>query len=292
MDPELEVIDGTDPTPNSIPTPNIEPDLSGFEVVEEHQAGPSVEELAAQLEAIKQENEKLKQVSDLSTGMNQGFQTLAQQLQAQQGNQFDNLPNLPQTPQAQQQNFALPDKEVFEKEFMLNPYDAFQKMLAPVVGSQNAAISSQMSEMNKMISKNNAYMNESNKDILSKYGDEVSVYASRFTSQDPWGDAVKQVRTNHFQDIMNEKLELTKQEAYEKAKADLEAAKADLNKGPSSPVGGTNLGGMTNPQAAKVKITKAEMDKVKQMTIAKFGPDSGPETELQMYNYMKSNGML
>jgi hypothetical protein len=282
----------TDPTLETIPSTQIDPDIDMFDIVEDTPAGPTSEEIAAQLETLRKENEALKQVSDLSSGMQQGFQTLAQQLQAQQPNQYDNLPGLPAPVQEQTPNFALPNKEEFERDFLTNPYDAFSKFLAPVVGNQQHVMNSQMAEMNKMISKNNAYMSESNKEILTKYGDEVQTYASRLQSNDPWGDAVKQVRSNHFQDIMNEKLKTAEETAYEKAKAELEAATQNLQSTQASPVGSTNLGANTNPGATKVKITKAQMDKVKALTATKFGPNSGPEVELQMFNYMKDNGML
>ena len=291
MDPELTVIDE-----EFVPTPNVDlidnDDPNMFDVVDDSNE-PTAEDLRAQLEATKKEMELLKQSSDLSTGMQQGFQTLAQQLQAQKAPDYSNLPGLPNLPQNQNtQNFSLPDKETFEKEFFVNPYESLQKFLAPVISSQQATVSTQMAEMNKMVSKNNAYMNESNKDILSKYGDEVQVYASRLSGNDPWGDAIKQVRTNHFNDIMQETVKSAEQRAYEKAKADLEAAKANLTNNPGSPVGTSNLGGITNPQPSKIKVTKAQMDKVKQMTAAKFGPNSGAEVEMQMYEYMKNNGML
>lgn len=288
------LIETNEPEEILVPETGIEPDLGGFEVVEETTAGPTAEELAAQLEALRKEKELLEQSANLTTGMQEGFQTLAQQLQAQQGNKFDNLPGLPPAPNNMpQQNFALPDKETFEKEFFTNPYDSFQKMLAPVIGSQQATINNQMAEMNKMISKNNAYMNESNKEILNKYGDEVQVYASRLNSNDPWGDAIKQVTTNHFNDIMQEKIKATETSAYEKAMADLKAAQDKVDQVSSgSPVGSTNLGMATNPGSKKVRITKAEMQKVKDMTAMKFGPNSGAETELQMYNYMKENNLL
>ena len=99
---------------------------------------------------------------------------------------------------------------------------------------------------------------------------------------------------NHFNDIIAEKAKSAEEQAYEKAKADLEAAASNLaaSKNQPSPAGMTNLGTNTNPQPGKVRITKADMDKVKAMTAQKFGPNSGPEVELQMYNYMKDNGML
>lgn len=287
METELEVIDAPN---NFAPATNIEPDLNVFEIEDEANAGPSAEDLAAKYAAQEAELERLKQSASLSDGMTQGFQTLAQQLQAQKGNQFDNLPGLPQAPAQIQNQYAMPDKEAFEREFLTNPYDAFSKFLAPVVGNQQNAINSQMTEMNKMISKNNAYMNESNKDILSKYGEEVGAYASRLPGNDPWTDAVKQVRSNHFSDIMAEREKSIEQKMYEKAKADLLAEQNPTDQ--RSPVGSTNMGANTNPPAAKVKVTKAQMDKVKKMTTLKFGPDSGPEVELQMYNYLKDRNEL
>lgn len=273
------------------PDTHIEPDL--FQVEDEIDNGPTPEELTAQIAAQAAELERLKQSSDLSAGMTQGFQTLAQQLQASQGNQFDNLPNLPQAPaNVPAQQFNLPDKDSFEREFLSNPYESLQKFLAPVVGNQQQVVNTQMAEMNKMISKNNAYMNDANKDILTKYGDEVGVYASRLTGNDPWGEAVKQVRSNHFSDIMAEQQKTIEEKMYEKAKADLLAEQAAADQTAASPVGSTNLGTDTNPTPARVRVTKAQMDKVKKLTALKFGPNSGAETELMMYNYLKERNEL
>ena len=193
MDPELEIID------DGIPAPNVSPDLGGddvgFDIIEEDKS-QTPESLAAELEKARQELEALKQNSDISQSMQQGFQTLAQQLNADKKNDFSNLPGLSDLPSNQNSNqqFSLLDKESFEKDFFTNPYDAMQRFLAPIVGSQNQAVSQQMAEMNKMISKNNAYMNESNREILNKYGDEVNAYDSRLPGNDPWGDAIKQVQ--------------------------------------------------------------------------------------------------
>ena len=286
METELEIIDP------AVPATNIDPVIDGFDIIEENTNEPTAEELKAQLEEIKAANEALKTNADLTVGMQQGFQTLASQLAAQNAPKYDNLPGLPNAQPAPVQNYSLPDKETFEKEFFTNPYDSFTKMLAPVIGNQQNAINNQMAEMNKMISKNQVYMNEANKEILSKYGDEVEVYASRLGGNNPYGDAIKQVTMNHFNDIMTEKTKSVEEQAYAKAKAEFEAASANLAATTASPVGTTALGTTTNPGAKKVKITKGEMDKVKALTATKFGPDSGPEVELQMYNYMKSNGML
>lgn len=282
----LEVVDEVIDT--MVPGTGIEPDLDMFEIAEDN--APTADDLAAQLAAKDAELAELKKQSDLTAGMQQGFQSLAQQLQTQQAPDYSNLPGLPaansnQTPQS----YALPNKEDFEKDFFTNPYDAMTRMLAPALGNQQSALTSQMAEMNKMISKTQVYTNESNKDILSKYGDEVEVYASRLGGKNPYEDAVKQVTMNHFADIMSEKTKSASEQAYEKALADL---RAEQGKATPSPVGTTAMGTMTNPTPAKVKVTKAQMDKVKMMTATKFGPDSGPEVELQMYNYMKDNGML
>lgn len=290
--PEELIIDPTlDTEDNFIPDTGIEPDLGLFEIAEETSA-PTAEELTAKLEAQAAELERLKQSSDLSAGMSQGFQTLAQQLQAQNAPDYSNLPNLPTPVNAVPQQYNLPDKESFEREFLVNPYDAFSKFLAPVVGNQQQTMNTQMAEMNKMISKNNAFMSDTNKDILSKYNDEVEVYASRLGGKDPYGEAIKQVRSNHFSDIMSDREKSIEQKMYEKAKADIAAEQAVLNKGKGFPVGATQLGAATNPQATKVRVTKAEMDKVKKMTALKFGPDSGAETELLMYNYLKERNEL
>jgi hypothetical protein len=240
---------------------------------------------------MKAENERLKQSSDLSTGMQQGFQSLAQQLQGGTPD-FNNLPGMPNAPSAPAQSYQMPDKETFEKEFYASPFDSFTKMLAPVIGNQNTQMNTQMEAMNKMISKNQVYMDTSNKDILSKYGDEVEAYAARLTGSNPYGDAVKQVTMNHFNDIMSEKTKTAEEAAYTKAKEEFEKASQNLAQVSASPVGMTNMGASTNPSASKVRITKADMDKVKQLTATKFGPDSGPEIEVQMYNYMKENKLL
>lgn len=282
----LEVVD--DVIDTMIPETGIEPDLDMFEIAEDN--APTADDLAAQLAAKDAELAELKKQSDLTAGMQQGFQSLAQQLQSQNAPDYSNLPGLPPAnPNQMPQSYALPNKEDFEKDFFTNPYDAMTKMLAPALGNQQSALTSQMSEMNKMISKTQVYTNEANKEILSKYGDEVEVYASRLGGKNPYEDAVKQVTMNHFADIMSEKTKSASEQAYEKALADL---RAEQGKTTPSPVGTTAMGTMTNPQPAKVKVTKAQMDKVKMMTATKFGPDSGPEVELQMYNYMKDNGML
>ncbi len=275
---------------NIIPDTNIQPDL--FQIEDEENT-PTTDDLTAQIAAQAAELEKLKLGSDLSAGMTQGFDTLARQLQSQNAPDYSNLPGLPglpvNTPAAQ---YALPDRESFEREFLTNPYDSLQKFLAPVVGNQQQVVNTQMAEMNKMISKNNTYMNDTNKDILNKYGDEVGVYASRLTGNDPWGEAVKQVRSNHFADIMADQTKSIEEKMYEKAKADLLAEQTAAGITPASPVGSTNLGAATVPAPKRVSITKTQMDKVKKLTALKFGPESGAETELMMYNYLKERNEI
>jgi hypothetical protein len=279
------IIDGG----NLAPDTHIQPDL--FQI-EDEETTPSTDDLTAQIAAQKEELEKLKLGSDLSAGMTQGFDTLARQLQSQNAPDYSNLPGLPSLNNTPAQQFNLPDREAFERDFLTNPYDSLQKFLAPVVGNQQQVMNTQMAEMNKMISKNNTFMNETNKDILNKYGDEIGVYASRLTGNDPWGEAVKQVRSNHFTDIMAEQTKSIEEKMYEKAKADLLAESTAAGATTGSPVGSTNLGQATIPTVKKVSITKTQMDKVKKLTALKFGPDSGSETELMMYNYLKERNEI
>jgi hypothetical protein len=279
------IIDGG----NLAPDTHIQPDL--FQIEDEENT-PSTDDLTAQIAAQAAELEKLKLGSDLSAGMTQGFDTLARQLQSQNAPNYDHLPGLPAVINTPQTQFNLPDRESFEREFLTNPYDSLQKFLAPVVGNQQQVVNTQMAEMNKMISKNNTYMNDTNKDILNKYGDEVGVYASRLQGNDPWGEAVKQVRSNHFADIMADQTKSIEEKMYEKAKADLLAESTAADSTLASPVGSTNLGQATIPTVKKVSITKTQMDKVKKLTALKFGPDSGSETELMMYNYLKERNEI
>jgi hypothetical protein len=283
------IIETPVPGEDFIPETNIQPDL--FQIEDEDTA-PTTDDLTAQIAAQAVELEKLKLGSDLSAGMTQGFDTLARQLQSQNAPDYSNLPGLPSATPAPAAQYSLPDRESFEREFLTNPYDSLQKFLAPVVGNQQQVVNTQMAEMNKMISKNNTYMNETNKDILNKYGDEVGVYASRLTGNDPWGEAVKQVRSNHFADIMADQTKSIEEKMYEKAKADLLAEQTAAGITPASPVGITNLGQATIPTVKKVSITKTQMDKVKKLTALKFGPDSGAETELMMYNYLKERNEI
>ncbi len=274
----------------NVPVANVEPDLGAFEIIEDTPA-QSPEDLAAIVAKLQADNEALKNNSSLADGMTAGFATLASQLQNQApaSNNFDTLPGMPTAPATPgMQSYNIPDKETFEKDFYTNPYDAMTKLIAPALQNQQNSLTSQMSGMNKMISKNNAYMSEANKPVLTKYADEVEAYATRLSGNDPYGDAIKQVTQNHYLEMQQDAIKA----ATEKALADY---KAELEKAPASPpsmVGGTTLGTSEPKSIPKTRVTAAQMKKVKEATVSQFGPNAGPEYEKMMYDYMKNAGTL
>lgn len=169
------------------------------------------------------------------------------------------------------------------KEYFADPAQSTLKLVAPLleqVQAQNKADSDSKSVKISMLT---AMNDPGSKDIFTKYKDEIeaTVAADASPDADVYQRAIGKVKSNHFDDILQEKAEALVAEALAKAQGTV-AKTPPFSNATIPPAGGS----VDARVISKAKVTAAQDKRIKQIALEK-----GLSYE-KVYTYFKDKGQI
>lgn len=249
-------------------TPQVEDDEFNYVVTDEEEKPVDEEKLKIQTELAEAQAEidKLRQMSQ-SANIENTSQKQMEELANVIKNSMQSA--IPSPPQVNPQEDYLKKVEEIRKDWHSDPAGNVLKLIEPLMQQMQGSVNSRVNTMAMSTSKTLA-VSGADAGIYSKYSDEVEAIASSLPpSETVYQDAIKQVKANHLDDIIAEKVaeQLAGKVTENKLTPDQVAQRADTTLSGAPQVG--------NAQVAaeqKSRITKAEEAKLQQYALQKGIP--------------------
>lgn len=224
-----------------------------IDVLEEGQEGvnPEVEQMKAQLEKAEQEKLALAM-------QQQQNELLANTLK----NINDNLkPSVEESDDDDNEPSSVDLKAIIDnvdKNLVLKPGETLMQALVPIVQELEKGYEKKLTKRDRELGKLSIYQNEDDKKIYTQYQKEVDTLAKNYSGTDAYRKAVKEVRLNHSEEIMQNELAGLKEQMLAELKQELGQG-SNSGKQPQF----TNANQNLNSGKKTISISKADLQTVK-----------------------------
>jgi len=276
-----DIIDRADPV-----VPDIENEEFKLEIIDEvDESAPDEKTLAleARLAEMEAENARYKEQANAPKGNEQ--MDIASALAAEMAKL--NKPSVEQKPKAEIDYGKL--FETVNKNFYSDPSKGIVDVMTPLIQSMDEKYSGTFNKQAATISKLTMLGDPQGSADYVKYKDEIEQLVSTSPpSEQVYSNALKAVRANHFDDIMQEKVA---------AQIALMTEKAEANIAKANPPLSANFTNATQVQAAHAKKNTGRLTQGQATTAAKWAMNKGynwsdPEDQEWVVKYLKGEGVI